>query len=55
MLAERQSKTWLNEINDFRAAVDEHTLAALFDWQGKTTRVNDKFCVISKHHRKELQ
>jgi hypothetical protein len=52
--AEQQIKASLKEIDDFKAAVDEHAIAGITDPQRKTIYVNDKFCAISKHSREEL-
>ncbi len=47
-------KTSFKEIDDLRAALDEHAIVAITDSQGKITYINDRFCAISRYSRAEL-
>jgi len=53
-MAENQLKASFAEIQELKAALDEHAIVAITDPSGKITYVNDKFCAISKYSRKEL-
>ena len=52
--AEEQKARALRELNDVRAALDEHADVTITDRNGKITYANDKFCTLSKYSRDEL-
>jgi PAS domain S-box-containing protein len=44
----------LDELKEFRMALDHHAIVATTDPDGKITYLNDRFCEISKYSREEL-
>ena len=52
--AEASSRTYLEELQLQKYALDQHAIVATADVQGRITYVNAKFCEISGYSREEL-
>ena len=52
--AEEKLLATFKELEDFKAALDEHAIVAITDPQGRITYANEKFCTLSKYSREEL-
>lgn len=53
-LIEKQNKELLDDLANFKYALDESAIVAITDTRGKITYVNEKFCEISQYSREEL-
>lgn len=50
----RELDTTIKELADFKFALDESSIVAITDREGKITYANEKFCEISQYSKEEL-
>lgn len=51
---DNQLENILKELTDVKYAIDQSSIVAITDHQGKILYVNEKFCKISKYNEEEL-
>jgi PAS domain S-box-containing protein len=51
---QREHDTTLQELREFKIALDQHAIVASTDAEGRFTYVNDRFCEVFKYSRDEL-
>lgn len=54
MVILKKLKETQKELQDLRAALNEHAIVAVTDSHGNIIQINEKFCQISKYSKKEL-
>jgi len=53
-LVEKELQKAIKEMKDYKYALDEASIVAITDEKGVITKVNEKFCAISKYSEQEL-
>lgn len=53
-VVEKELQKTIKETHDYKYALDEASIVAITDAKGRITKVNEKFCAISKYSKQEL-